>query len=199
MHWQEFTVGLQFIFRSKHCFQRNQWVFCSTTYVSANSLTHPSIQISNFIMATALKIATVQGFLSFLPQGRKPHQNSRGLDDGHFDNFPDSCLLGSFSEPNDVFSPAPNCLLQVDGTVQTNANKAECLKSKGRLHHFTWCATPQNSQWYLWWECWYENNSVLENLASHVHLRSWYHYNYTGKLIPKLCQMFQFSIQQKLV
>lgn len=70
------------------------------------------------------------------------------------------------SDQNAVFSAAPDCLLQVDGTVQTNANQAECLKSKGRLHHFTWCATPQNSQWYLQWGWWYKSIQFWKTLPA---------------------------------
>lgn len=73
-------------------------------------------------MVTALKILSMQVFVSCLTQGEKPYQNSRGLDYEHFDTLSDS--IGLFFEQNDVFSPAPTCLLQVDGIVQTNANQA---------------------------------------------------------------------------
>lgn len=49
----------------------------------------PSVQISNFIMASALKILTMGFFVSFVTQGEKTHQNSGGLNDEHFDTFPD--------------------------------------------------------------------------------------------------------------
>lgn len=61
--------------------------------------------------------------------------------------------LGFSPEHNAVFH-CPK-LFAAGGWYCANANQAECLKSKGRLHHCTLCNRPQNAQGCLLWGWWY--------------------------------------------
>lgn len=124
----------------------------------------PSVQISNFIVATALKILTMGFFVSFLTQGKNPTKTQEDLMMNTLTPFQTLSIRLFFwtkwcSSPlhQTVCCRWPILCKQMQTKVNVWNQKADRIILLGML---------QNSQWFFWWGWWYKNTQFWKTLPA---------------------------------